>query len=54
MHQEVTAFDGAPLLLPICLGACGESETPSRQQSELQDQMKADADLMSDIFEVRP
>jgi hypothetical protein len=39
------------LLLPICfgLGACGESETPSKQPTELQDQMKADADLMLDI-----
>ena len=39
------------LLLPICfgLGACGESETPSKQPTELQNQMKADADLMLDI-----
>ena len=39
------------LVLPICfgLGACGESETPSKQPSELQNQMKADADLMLDI-----
>jgi hypothetical protein len=39
------------LLLPICfgLGACGESETPSKQPTELQDRMKADADLMLDI-----
>ena len=39
------------LLLPICLGlgACGEAETPSKQQSELRGQMKADADLMLDI-----
>jgi hypothetical protein len=39
------------LLLPICfgLGACGESDTPSKQPTELQNQMKADADLMLDI-----
>ena len=39
------------LLLPLCfgLGACGESETPSKQPTELQKQMKADADLMLDI-----
>jgi hypothetical protein len=39
------------LLLPICfgLGACGEGEAPSKQPSELQDRMKADADLMVDI-----
>jgi hypothetical protein len=39
------------LLLPICLGlgACGEAETPSKQPSELHQQMKADADLMLDI-----
>ena len=38
-------------ILPICfgLGACGESETPSKQPTELQNQMKADADLMLDI-----
>jgi hypothetical protein len=32
------------LLLPICfgLGACGESETPSKQPMELQNQMKAE------------
>jgi hypothetical protein len=39
------------LFLPICvgLGACDEGETPSKQASEIQDQMKADADLMLDI-----
>jgi hypothetical protein len=39
------------LLLPICLGlgACGEGETTSKQPSVLQNQMKADADLMLDI-----
>jgi hypothetical protein len=39
------------LLLPICLGlgACGEDETPPKQPSEVQDRMKADADLMLDI-----
>jgi hypothetical protein len=40
------------LLLPICLGlgACGEDETPSKQQSsEVRDRMKADTDLMLDI-----
>jgi len=39
------------LLLPVCLGlgACGEDETPSKQPSEVQDRMKADADLMLDI-----
>jgi hypothetical protein len=39
------------LLLPICLGlgACGESETPAKQPSELQDRTKADAELMLDI-----
>jgi len=39
------------LLLPICLGlaACGEGETTSKQPSELQNQMKADADLMLHI-----
>jgi hypothetical protein len=39
------------LLLPICLGlgACGEDETPSKQPSEVQDRMNADADLMLDI-----
>ena len=38
-------------LLPICLGlgACGEGETQSKQPSELQNQMKADADLMLNI-----
>jgi hypothetical protein len=41
----------ASVLLPICLGlcACGdESEKPSKQSSEIQDRMKADADLMLD------
>jgi hypothetical protein len=39
------------LLLPICFGlsACGEGEAPSKQPSELQNQMKVDADLMLDI-----
>jgi hypothetical protein len=39
------------VLLPICLGlgACSDSETPAKQPSELQNQMKADADLMLDI-----
>lgn len=39
------------LLLPICLGlgACGEAETPSKQPPGIQDQVKADADLMLDI-----
>ena len=39
------------LLLPLCLGlsACGDSETPPKQASELQNRMKADADLMLDI-----
>jgi len=31
------------------LGACDEGETTSKQPSELQNQMKADADLMLDI-----
>jgi hypothetical protein len=31
------------------LGACGESETPAKQSSELQDRTKADAELMLDI-----
>lgn len=37
--------------LPICLGlgACSESEAPSKPPSEAQDRMKADADLMLDI-----
>lgn len=41
----------AGLLLPICmgLGACGESETGSKQPNILEDRMKADADLMLDI-----
>src|SRR6266849_9547068 len=39
------------LLLPICLelGDCDEGETTSKQPSELQNQMKADADLMVNI-----
>jgi hypothetical protein len=39
------------LLLPICLalGACDEGETTSKQPSVLQNQMKADAELMLDI-----
>jgi len=38
------------LLLPLCLGGCGEREAESSDQhSEIQDQMKADADLMLDI-----
>jgi hypothetical protein len=39
------------LLLPICLvlGACDEGATTSKQPSVLQNQMKADADLMLDI-----
>jgi hypothetical protein len=37
------------VLLPICVGACGQDEPASRQPSEIQDQSKADADLMLDI-----
>src|SRR6267378_4197508 len=38
------------VLLPILgLGACSESEAPSKQQSEIQRRMEAEADLMLDI-----
>jgi hypothetical protein len=37
------------ILIPICLGGCSEDETASKQPSEIQDRMKADADLMLDI-----
>ena len=47
---SIAAFVRAlSLLLPICLGGCGEDETASKQPSESQDRMKADADLMRDI-----
>jgi hypothetical protein len=48
---ELMSKSKMSLLLPICLGliACGESETPSKRLTELQNQMKADADLMLDI-----
>ena len=36
-------------LLPICVGLAACGEAPSKQPSELQDRMKADADLMLDI-----
>jgi hypothetical protein len=38
-------------VLPLCLAlnACGESEPQSKQPSEIQNQMRADADLMLDI-----
>jgi hypothetical protein len=37
------------LLLPICLGACGPDDPESKQSSEAQNRIKADADLMLDI-----
>jgi hypothetical protein len=42
----------AIVLLPVCLGlsACGdESDKPSKPSSEIQDRMRADADLMLDL-----
>jgi hypothetical protein len=46
---KACAAGALSLLLPICLGGCGKDETSSKESSEVQDQSKADAELMLDI-----